>query len=91
MWSKATILATTNLTLFILVQVSVTLKELGWTTLLDIPMLTLFILVQVSVTLKELGLDNPTGYPNVNLISPGTGVCDPEGAESGQPYWLSQW
>jgi hypothetical protein len=47
-------------------------------------MLTLFLPVQVSVTLKELGLNNPTGYSNVNPISQGAGVCNPEGAGSGQ-------
>jgi hypothetical protein len=52
-------------------------------------MLTLFLPVQVSVTLKELDLDNSEGHPNVNPISPCTGVCDPEGAGSGQPYWVS--
>ncbi len=53
-------------------------------------MLTLFIPVQVSKTLKEKSMDNTTGYPNVNPIYPGAGVCDPEGAGSRQPYWLSQ-
>jgi hypothetical protein len=88
MWYKATILATTQLTFFILVHVSVTLKDLAPGS--GIPMLMLFIFVQVSVTLKELGLNNPTGYPNVNPISPCAGVCDPEGAGSGQLYRLSQ-
>jgi hypothetical protein len=76
------------LTLFIQVQVSVTLKELG----LDKPTgyhNVNHIYPGAGICdLKGAGLDNPTGYPIVNPISPGAGVCDAGRDGPVQPYWM---
>ncbi len=78
------------LSLFILVQVTVTLKELGLDNPTGYPNVKPLYPGAGVCDPKELGLDNPTRYPNVYPIYSGAGVCDPEGAGSGQPYWLSQ-